>query len=77
MYTAGSVRQLGRANLGQTMEGPDPAVLVVQAPLTEGEGGGPLLNDRAELVGVVSGKTGPQQEVAFCLTAGRSAILYG
>jgi len=68
VYTAGSVRQLGHANLGQTTEGPDPAVLVVQAPLTEGEGGGPLLDDRAELVGVVSGKTGPQQEVAFCLT---------
>ncbi len=70
VYTAGSVRQLGRANLGQTTEGPEPAVLVVQAPLTEGEGGGPVLDDRAELVGVVSGKTGPQQEVAFCLTAG-------
>ena len=69
VYTAGRVRQIGRANLGQTTEGPDPAVLVVQAPLTEGDGGGPLLNDRAELVGVVSGKTGPQQEVAFCLTA--------
>ena len=70
IYTAGRVRQLGRANLGQTMEGPDPAVLVVQAPLTEGDGGGPLLDDRAELVGVVSGKTGPQQQVAFCLMGG-------
>jgi S1-C subfamily serine protease/Tfp pilus assembly protein PilF len=68
VYTACAVRQLGRANLGQTTEGPDPAVLIVQAPLTEGDGGGPLLNDRAELVGVVTGKTGPQQQVAFCLT---------
>ena len=70
VYTAGSVRQLGRINLGQTMDGPDPDVLIVQAPLADGEGGGPVLNDRAELVGVVSGKTGPQQQVAFCLTAG-------
>ena len=69
VYTAASVRQLGRVNLGQTMEGPDPDVLIVQAPLADGEGGGPLLNDRGELVGVVSGKTGPQQQVAFCLTA--------
>jgi len=68
VYTACAVRQLGRANLGQTTEGPDPMVLIVQAPLTEGDGGGPLLNDRAELVGVVTGKTGPQQQVAFCLT---------
>jgi tetratricopeptide (TPR) repeat protein len=69
VYTAATVRQLGRINLGQTMEGPDPDVLIVQAPLAEGEGGGPLFNHRAELVGVVSGKTGPQQQVAFCLTA--------
>jgi tetratricopeptide (TPR) repeat protein len=68
VYTACAVRQLGRANLGQTKESPDPAVLIVQAPLTEGDGGGPLLNDRAELVGVVTGKTGPQQQVAFGLT---------
>ncbi len=69
VYTAASVRQRGRVNLGQTMEGPDPDVLIVQAPLADGEGGGPVLNDRGELVGVVSGKTGPQQQVAFCLTA--------
>jgi tetratricopeptide (TPR) repeat protein len=68
VYTACAVRQLGRANLGQTTESPDPAVLIVQAPLTEGDGGGLLLNDRAELVGVVTGKTGPQQQVAFGLT---------
>jgi tetratricopeptide (TPR) repeat protein len=67
-YTACAVRQLGRANLGQTKDVPDPAVLIVQAPLIEGDGGGPLLNDRAELVGVVTGRTGPQQQVAFCLT---------
>ena len=68
VYTACAVRQLGRANLGQTTESPDPTVLIVQAPLIEGDGGGPLLNDRAELVGVVTGRTGPQQQVAFCLT---------
>ena len=69
VYTAASVRQLGRINLGQTMEGPDPDVLIVQAPLADGEGGGPVLNDRGELVGVVTGKTGAQQQAAFCLTA--------
>ncbi|HBI45149.1 MAG TPA: hypothetical protein DDY78_20170 [Planctomycetales bacterium] len=68
VYTACAVRQLARANLGQTTESPDPAVLIVQAPLTEGDGGGPLLNEHAELVGVVTGKTGPQQQVAFGLT---------
>ncbi len=67
VYTACALRQVGRANLGQTRDGPDPAVLIVQAPLTEGDGGGPLLNDAAELVGVVTGRIGPQQQVAYCL----------
>jgi tetratricopeptide (TPR) repeat protein/S1-C subfamily serine protease len=69
VYTAGCVRQLGRANLGQTTDETDPAVVIVQAPLPEGEGGGLLLNDRAEAVGMVSGKAGPQQMVSYCLTA--------
>jgi S1-C subfamily serine protease/Tfp pilus assembly protein PilF len=70
VYTAASVRQLGRANLGQTKDGPDPAVILVQAPLAEGEGGGPLLDERGWLVGMVSGKTGPQQQIAYGLTVG-------
>jgi tetratricopeptide (TPR) repeat protein len=67
VYTAASVRQLGHANLGQTRDGPDPAVLILQAPLGEGDGGGPLLNDRGELVGIVSGKSAPQQQISFGL----------
>jgi tetratricopeptide (TPR) repeat protein len=69
IYTAASLRQRGRINLGQTTEGPDPDVLIVQAPLADGEGGGLVLNDRGELVGVVSGRTGPQQQAAYCLAA--------
>jgi S1-C subfamily serine protease/tetratricopeptide (TPR) repeat protein len=69
VYTSGSVRQLGRANLGQTADEPDPAILLVQAPVQDGDGGGPLLDDRGEFVGVVSGKGGPQQLVSYCLTA--------
>jgi tetratricopeptide (TPR) repeat protein len=68
-YTAGAVRQRGRANLGRTADGPDPAVLVVQAPLTAGDGGGPVFDDEGDLVGVMTGKTGPQQQTAYCLTA--------
>jgi tetratricopeptide (TPR) repeat protein len=68
-YAAASVRQLGHANLGQTAEGPDPAVVIVQAPFGGGEGGGPLLDERGEVAGVVSGKTGPQQQVGYALAA--------
>jgi S1-C subfamily serine protease len=68
LYNGGWVRQTGRANLGQTMDGPDPAVILVQAPVTEGEAGSPLLNDRAELVGVVTGKSAAQQQISYALT---------
>jgi len=70
VYAAASLRQRGRVNLGLTMDGPDPNVLIVQAPLADAEGGGPVFNDHGDLVAVVSGKTGPQQQVAFCLSAG-------
>lgn len=66
-YTAGSVRQLGHANLGQEGEGPEPAVVQIQAALTEGEGGGPLLNDDGAVVGIVSGKSTPQQQISYAL----------
>jgi tetratricopeptide (TPR) repeat protein len=72
-YAAASVRQLGHANLGQSAEGPDPAVVIVQAPFGGGEGGGPLLDQRGEVAGVVSGKTGPQQQVGYALAAGEVA----
>jgi tetratricopeptide (TPR) repeat protein len=68
LYSAASVRQLGHANLGQTSDDPDPAVIVIQAPLTENDGGGLLLDERGDVAGMVSGKVGAQQ-VAFCLAA--------
>jgi S1-C subfamily serine protease/Tfp pilus assembly protein PilF len=68
LYSAGCLRQRGLANLGQTMDSPDPEVLLVQMPLNDGEGGGPLLNDRGELVGVVTGRAAPQQLISYALT---------
>jgi tetratricopeptide (TPR) repeat protein/S1-C subfamily serine protease len=67
VYTAGWLRQRAHANLGQTPDGPDPAALVVQAPLSDGEAGGPVLDGRGRVVGVVAGKSGPQQQVSCCL----------
>jgi len=69
LYAAASVRQVGRANLGQTADGPDPAVVIIQAPLSDNDGGGMLLDERGDAAGLVSGKVGPQQQVAFCLAA--------
>ncbi len=68
VYAAGWLRQVDRAHLGQAEERPGPEVLVVQAPLADGDGGGPVLDERAELVGLTSGKIGPQQQVVYALT---------
>jgi S1-C subfamily serine protease/Flp pilus assembly protein TadD len=69
LYCAGSIRQRATANLGQTAEGANPGVLVVQAPLQEGEGGGPVFDGKGELVALTSGKVGPQQQLAYALVA--------
>jgi tetratricopeptide (TPR) repeat protein len=66
-YAPGSVRQRDHVGLAQTGDGPGPAVLLVQAPLADGEGGGPALDERGELVGLVSGKVAPQQQIAHVL----------
>jgi tetratricopeptide (TPR) repeat protein len=67
VYSTAGVRQVDRFRLAPEIEGPDPAVLIVQAALAAGEGGGPVLDDRGELVGVVSGKIGAQQQIVYVL----------
>jgi S1-C subfamily serine protease/tetratricopeptide (TPR) repeat protein len=67
-YAAGSVRQLGRVNLGLFAESGDAAVLLLQAVVSEGEGGGPVLDDTGQLVGVLTGKSAPQQQISYALT---------
>ena len=64
LYNGGWVRQSGHANLGQTTDGPDPALVLTQMNVSEGEAGAPLLDDRAELVGVLTGKSAAQQQIA-------------
>jgi S1-C subfamily serine protease len=68
-YAVGSLRQTGTINLGLQADGPDPNVLIVQAPLGEGEEGGPVLDEEGNLVGLASGRIGPQQQIAFALSA--------
>jgi S1-C subfamily serine protease/Tfp pilus assembly protein PilF len=69
VYSAASVRQTGHYKFSPEIAGPDPGVLVVQAPLADGEGGGPALDHRGELVGIISGKIGAQQQIGFVLNA--------
>ncbi len=67
LYSAGWLRQRGRAQLGQDRDDPEMPVLLVQLSPAEGEAGGPLLNDRGELVGILAGKSSPQQQIAYAL----------
>jgi S1-C subfamily serine protease/Tfp pilus assembly protein PilF len=69
LYGAGSIRQRATANLGQTPSGAHPGILVVQAPLLESEGGGPVFDGRGDLVALTSGRVGPQQQLAYALLA--------
>jgi tetratricopeptide (TPR) repeat protein/S1-C subfamily serine protease len=66
-YAGGSVRQLGHVNLGPAADGPESAVVLVQAVLGEGESGGPLLSDDGTLLGILSGKSAPQQQISYAL----------
>jgi len=67
LYSGGGLRQSGRANLGQAIEEPEPQVLLMQMTPAEGEDGGPVCNDRGELVGLLTGKSAAQQQIAYVL----------
>jgi S1-C subfamily serine protease len=68
VYGAGAVRQRGRVALEAGEKAPRVDVLVCQLPAQSGSPGGPVLNAKGELVGVLSAREGAQM-VAYCATA--------
>ncbi len=65
-YTAAVVRQSGRFRVtGAETSSEPPRALVLQAPASAGDAGGPLVDDRGRLVAVLTGKDRPEPEVTY------------
>ncbi len=60
VYASGSVRQRGRVALDAGEKAPRVAAFVCQLPAQAGSPGGPLVNAKGELVGVLSSREGAQ-----------------
>jgi S1-C subfamily serine protease/lipoprotein NlpI len=67
VYAAGSVRQLGTAKLDDSEGAKEVRVVLAQLPLSDGDSGGPVLDEHGRLVGVAAGKDAPQQLVSYLL----------
>ncbi len=60
VYTAGVVRQRGRVALADGEKAPRVGAIVLQLPTQAGSPGGPVVNDRGDLVGVLAAREGTQ-----------------
>jgi tetratricopeptide (TPR) repeat protein/S1-C subfamily serine protease len=69
-YASAHLRQVDAVTLGREADGPPPAVLVLQAPLGDREAGGPVLDGKGNIVGLLAGKVGPQQQIGFAVASG-------
>ncbi len=68
VYASGAVRQCGWVTLAVGEQAPRVEVLVCQLPAQSGSPGGPILNAKGELVGVLAAREGAQM-VAYCSTS--------
>jgi tetratricopeptide (TPR) repeat protein len=66
VYAVATVRQLGATRLGQGDEREAAAILLELPPRAE-DSGGPVVNDRGEVLGILSDKEGPQQLVSYAV----------
>lgn len=72
VYAGGAVRQRGKVSLGNGDDARPVAVVVCQLPAQAGSPGGPVLNDRGELLGLVAAKESAQM-VGYVVAAGEIA----
>lgn len=58
VFSSGSVRQVGRRTVNyRSGQRVNAEMIETQSPINPGDSGGPVMNDRAQVVGVVSGYT--------------------
>ena len=70
-YAAGVVRQRGKTHVGPARDDdPKPVANVLQLPAQGSSAGGPVVNDRGELVGVLAVRDGVQQQVGYAAALG-------
>jgi tetratricopeptide (TPR) repeat protein len=69
LYAAGTVRQLGRTRLGQGEDDPAATAVILELPPRAEDSGGPVVNDRGEVVGTLCEKEGPQQLASYAVAA--------
>jgi S1-C subfamily serine protease len=72
VYAAGAVRQQGRIAVVPGDRARRVSVLVCQVPAQAGSPGGPMLNDKGELVGIVAAKESAQM-VGYAVAVGEIA----
>lgn len=68
VYAGGAVRQHGRVAIADREGSSRPHVLLVQLPAQAGSPGGPVANDRGELVGILAAKESAQM-VGYAVAA--------
>lgn len=69
LYAAGSVRSVGRVTLRKEgAEETKPLAALLQLPHQGSASGGPVANEKGEVVGVLSAREGARQELAYAAT---------
>jgi S1-C subfamily serine protease len=67
LYTALVARQIGRAQLSDRKEDGSAGILVLQGPGSANDSGGPVVNEKGQLVAVAGAKDGPEQQVTYAV----------
>ena len=71
LYASGSVRQAANIELiaSALAEALKPRVLLMQLPHQGSSSGGPVVNERGELIGMLAAKEGAQQQLGYAIAA--------